>query len=123
MILDISIKDNNGNLIHHYIKNIDDGIKHIPLTIEPFGIKAEFQDFLDMYLSESGKFIREKLLPSSQIYCNSKTSIVSNGEFNFYLKKKYFSKDKPTTSMDKAVVKYELYFKTLEDDTTNQWEE
>jgi hypothetical protein len=110
MIIDITIKDNNGTPIHHIVKNLESGKDTIPFIIEQPGLKTEFKDFLDMYLSESGRFIRERLIPSTYYF----NTIISEHKINFSLKEENKSSEKYNNDLNKAVVKYELSFKTLD---------
>ena len=113
MIIDITIKDNNGTPIHHFIKNLEDGKDMIPLTIEAAGLKPAFKDFLAMYLSDSGRVVRERLISGKYYF-----STILTGE-KFYLKRKQepaSSLEKQSNAMTQAVTKYELSFRTLDNE-------
>ncbi|MDF2803574.1 MAG: hypothetical protein K0S61_3477 [Anaerocolumna sp.] len=110
MIIDITIKDNNGTPIHHIVKNLEDGKDIIPLTIEQPGLKPEFKDFLAMYLSDSGRTVRERLLPCKLYF----KTIISGQKINFNIKQEPLTSEKQYNVMNQAVNKYELSFRTLD---------
>lgn len=109
MILDITIKDNNGTPIHHFVKQLEDGKDIGSITIENPGLKPEFKDFLAMYLTDSGRSVRERLLPSKIFF----QSIMPAQKLNYNIKYSPIASRKQLTDMNEAVNKYELSFKTI----------
>jgi hypothetical protein len=68
MIIDIDIKiaDNDGKVIHRFAKQFDERVGSEQNYNVRNGIKKEFQDFLNEYLSASGRTIRERLISNTQ---------------------------------------------------------
>lgn len=112
MIIDITIKDNNGTPLHHIVKNLDDEKETNPLTIDLPGLKQEFKDFLDMYLSDSGRFNRERLMPGKYYF----NTFLPAPKIDFHTKQGGIFPEKQHSLMNNAVIRYELSFKTLEEE-------
>ncbi|BCJ94066.1 hypothetical protein acsn021_16350 [Anaerocolumna cellulosilytica] len=74
MIIDIDIKiaDNNGKVIHRFAKQFDERVGGEQNYNVRNGIKKEFQDFLNEYLSASGRTIRERLISTQIMYLPGK---------------------------------------------------
>lgn len=68
MIIDIDIKiaDDSGKVIHRFAKQFDERMGSEQNYNVRNGIKKEFQDFLNEYLSASGHTIRERLISSTR---------------------------------------------------------
>lgn len=116
MIIDVTIKDNNGTLIHHFIKNLEDGTNTFTLSAHPTGLKTEFKDFLSMYLTESGRVVRERLLPSKYYF----NSMLTGHKFKLSSNTASNSLEKHNNALNQALLKYEISFKTLEDDVEEE---
>ncbi len=110
MILDITIKDNNGTPIHHFVKQFEEDKDIGAITIEKSGLKPEFKDFLAMYLSDSGRTVRERLLPSKIFF----QTVLPAQKFHFHINPIPNTSRRQLTDMNEAVNKYELSFKTLD---------
>lgn len=92
MIIDIKISDNNGKQLHHYKQKIDDNTDFtfpIPIISDT---RKTFHQFLSQYLSESGRVIRDKLIPEEYMHSRIQ-SITYMNYSNPYNGTKFLSTD------------------------------
>lgn len=80
MLIDIDIKitDNGGNLVHHFIKRLDeeDAIHLKKMNNNYCG--ESFEDFLSEYMSTSGYAVRDKLASTNNYCTNSLSSLLTD---------------------------------------------
>ena len=70
MLIDIDIKiaDNDGNLVHHLEKRLNDEDTACLKKLNNNYFGESFEDFLSEYMSSSGHQVREKLISDSSAY-------------------------------------------------------
>lgn len=71
--IEINISDGNGKLLHRFQESLSSSHSNDNFDIETAG--KGFEDFLNEYMSFSGRFVREKLL-------SAETSYNRNGQWN-----------------------------------------
>lgn len=64
--IEINISDGNGKLLHRFEESLSSSHSKDSFNIETAG--KGFEDFLNEYMSFSGRFVREKLLSSEEAY-------------------------------------------------------
>jgi hypothetical protein len=85
MLIDIDIKiaDNDGNLVHHFEKRLDDEDTASLKKLNNNYFAESFEDFLSEYMSFSGHQVREKLKLGDSVSRSITPSFPTDGTISF----------------------------------------